>query len=514
LDQLDNDDAFRHAIFPHALGLGRHEHALLRFEVGMTLWVMFAAVFVLMAWGADLTSTSGIFLVFLLAGPIAFLLRHVYHRDHVPSFTTALVFLAAYCPNSLRSLEQGFSFPLPASVDAVALALLALVFFIVTALLAGQLTAGIFERPAKSMEFLVTAGRPEFGALAIGITAGISTISGFNAGLWSHYAETVQAESGGIRLELLYFPLLFGFSAAMGRATLKEVIGEKLKTSRAAVMASLWIGTIALLFIAQSRRMMLGALILAIASAWLDTTRISVVRAGFVSAALAFLGGVLVVGSYLWRQEGPTTNAVEHMRVISGRSVDIAAASQNFSERLTYLWIDATSIDHFDALEGRFDLWDAFSTTVIKATPGIVMPDKYLTDKIVCERAYEALGMLTDLPCTPITEGLIFGGIFGLFITASCFGLTLGIVTTLYRRGSFAMITLSGVALSNLLLIECSAFPIVDAIRLLLLTISMTAVIAWTLRLLNRMRTNNTIIQVHGPRHPRGVYPRAATSEK
>jgi hypothetical protein len=118
------------------------------------------------------------------------------------------------------------------------------------------------------------------------------------------------------------------------------------------------------------------------------------------------------------------------------------------------------------------------------------------------------------LPCTPITEGLIFGGIAGLVTTAACFGLTLGIVTAFYRRGSFGMITLSGVALSNCLLIECSAFPIVDAIRLLFLTIAMTAVFSWTLRLLNRMRTNNTIIDVRTHRPSRAVYPRAATSEK
>jgi hypothetical protein len=480
----------------------------------MTLWVMFASVLTLMVWGGDMTSSSGFVLVTLLAGLIALLLRHVYRREHVPSFTTALVFIAAYCPSALKAVEQGFTFPLPASVDAVGIALAALVAFLSVAILVGQLTAGLFDRPIKSIERLVSAGRPEFGAIAIGMSTIVSTFSGFSAGLWSHYADTVQVESGGIRLELLYFPLLFGFSAAMGRATLKEVIGEKMHQTRAFLMASLWIGTIALLFIAQSRRMMLGALILAITSAWLDTTRISVVRTGFVSAGLAFLGGILVVGSYLWRQEAPTSNAVDQMRAISGRSVDIAAASQNFSERLTYLWIDATSIDHFDSLEGRFDLWDAFSTTVIKATPGILMPDKYATDKVVCERAYEALGMFNDLPCTPITEGLIFGGIFGLIITAACFGLSLGIVTALYRRGTFAMVTLSGVALSNCLLIECSSFPIVDSLRLLLLTISMTAAFAWALRLLNRLRTTNTVIQVNTRRHPRAVYHQAVISEK
>lgn len=481
----------------------------------MTLWVMFASILTLMVWGGDMTSSSGFVLVTLVAALLALLLRHVYRREHVPSFTTALVFFAAYCPNSLKSLETGFTYPLPASMDSVGLALAALVVFIGVAILVGQLTTGTFERPIKSIEYFVSAGRPEVGAVAIGLSAIVSTVSGFSAGLWSHYADSVKIESGGIRLELLYFPLLFGFSAAAGRATLKEVIGEKINTKRAFLMAAIWIGTITLLFIAQSRRMMLGALILSITSAWLETTRISVVRTSFASAGLAFLGGILVVGSYLWRQEAPTNNAMDQMQAISGRSVDIAAASENFSDRLTYLWIDSTSIDHFDSLEGRFDLWDSLSTTVIKATPGIIMPDKYLTDKVVCERAYEALGMAIDLPCTPITEGLIFGGIGGLIATAACFGLSLGIVTAFYRRGTFAMITLSGVALSNCLLIECSAFPIVDTVRVLTLTISMTAAFSWTLRLLNRLRANNTIIQVQSRnRHIRPVYPGAVTSEK
>jgi hypothetical protein len=482
----------------------------------MTLWAMFTAVLALMVWGADGTSTTSFGLVVLLAAPLAGMLRHVYHREHVPFFTTAVVFIAAYCPNALKALEQGFTFPLPASAEAVAMALLALVVFMGVAIVVGRLVAIAFKWPAKSIEYFVTAGSPEVGAVAIGMSAVVSTVSGFNAGLWSHYADTVQMESGGIRLELLYFPVLFGFSAAMGRATLKEAIGEKSQTTRALMMSVLWVATVALLFIAQSRRMMLGALILSIASAWLDSTRISVVRAGFVAAGLAFLGGILIIGSYLWRQEAPTANAVDQLRVISGRSVDIAAASQNFSERLTYLWIDSTSIDHLDALEGRFELWDSFSTTIIKATPGIIMPDKYATNKLVCERAYEALGMFTDLPCTPITEGLIFGGIPGLVITAAAFGLTLGIATALYRRGSFASITLAGVGMSGCLLIECSAFPIVDSMRLLVLTVSMTALFAWTLRLLKRVRTNDVIIQVHTrPRRPeRAVLPRAATSEE
>lgn len=480
----------------------------------MILWAMFTAIFTLMAWGADGTSSMAFLFVMLLAAPLAGMLRHVYHREHVPLLTVAIVFIAAYCPNALGALEQGFTFPLPASADSVAMALLALVAFMGIAILMGRLSAVVFERPAKAIEYVATAGRPEIGAVAIGMSAAVSTISGFNAGLWSHYGDTVQMESGGIRLELLYFPLLFGFSAAMGRTTLKEAIGEKAQTTRALAMSAVWVTTVALLFIAQSRRMMLGALILSIASAWLDSTRISIVRTGFVTAGLAFLGGVLIVGSYLWRQEGPSGNAVEHLRVISGRSVDIAAASQNFSDRLTYLWIDSTSIDHLDALGGRYDLWDSFSTTVIKATPGIIMPDKYATDKVVCERAYESLGMLTDLPCTPITEGLLFGGISGFVIIAAVFGIHLGIVSALYRRGTFASITLSGVALSNCLLIECSAFPIVDSLRLVTLTVSMTAVFAWTLRIFNRMRVPSANIYVHTRRPQRAVLQRAATFDE
>ncbi len=479
----------------------------------MLLWLMFAGLLTLMTWGADMNSSSAFFLVVCLAGALALMLRHVSRREHVPSFTTLIVFIAAYCPNALKSLEQGFAFPLPASGEAVSLALMSFVAFLGVAVGTAQIAARILDRPAKGVEYIVTAGRPEFGALGIGVAAGISTLSGFSAGMWSHYAETVEIQSGGIRLELLYFPLLFGVSAAMGRATLKEVIGEKIQALRAAAMISLWIGTVVLLFIAQSRRMMLGALILAIASAWLDSTRVSIVRTGIVGAALAFLGGILLIGSYLWRQEGPTSNAVEHMRVISGRSVDISAASQSFSERLTYLWIDSTSIDHFDALEGRFDLWDAFSTTLIKATPGILMPDKYLTGKIVCEDAYESLGMFIDLPCTPITEGLLFGGIGGLVFTAACFGITLGIVTALYRRGSFASITLAGVALSTLVLIECSAFPIIDSMRLFMLTMSLATVFAWTMRLLYRMRTTRPKVTLR-TRHRRTVYQPAASLEE
>ncbi len=480
----------------------------------MILWGMFAVIATLMTWGADGNTMTGLFLVVLIAGCLAGLMRHVYEREHVPTFTTIVVLIAAYCPRAWEALEQGFAFPLYASADSVALAMLSLICFLVVAIFVGKLTAGFFARPAAVVEHFVTAGRPGIGVVAMGISVGISAVAGFRAGMWSHYAEIIEIESGGIRLELLYFPMLFAFSAAIGRATLKEAITENSRTMRTLAMGAAWVFTIALLFIAQSRRMMLGALILAITSAWLESKKISLFRAGFVSAGLAGLGGLLLVGSYLWRQEAPADSAVDQLSTISNRSVDIDAASKNFSERLTYLWIDATSIENYDALQGRFDLWDSMSTTLIKATPGLIMPDKYLYEKVVCELAYEPLGISTDLPCTPTAEGLIFGGILGLVITATVYGIALGIVTALYRRGSFASVTLCGVALANCLLIECSAFPIVDSMRLLFLTAAMSGTFAWVLRLLNRVRTTNAIIQIRDDRRPLRHVRHAVTAQK
>ena len=49
---------------------------------------------------------------------------------------------------------------------------------------------------------------------------------------------------------------------------------------------------------------------------------------------------------------------------------------------------------------------------------------------------------------------------------------------------------------------ECSAFPIIDSLRSVFLTAAMSGTFAWTLRLLNRVRTTNAIIQVRDERRP------------
>lgn len=458
----------------------------------MVLLCIFASFLAMMTWGADITSVTSLVHVMFLAAALALLFRHTSRREHVPSFTTVLVFIAAYCPSALKSIEQGFAVPLRASSEAVSLALLALVIFLVIAVGTGQVFADIFERPAKAVEYLVTAGRPELGALGFGAALAVAMIAAFRTGQWSNYAEIVTVQYGGIRVELLYYPLIFGFSAAIGRAALKEVIGEKIQASRAAVLSFLWAGTIVLLFTTQSRRMMLGALILSIAAAFFESKTISMFRAASVIAGLTLLEGILLVGSYLWRQQGPTGNAVDHILTISERSVDLEAAAHSFSQRLTYLWIDSVTIDHLGTLEGRFDLWDAFSSNVIKATPGLLMPEKYLTKEIVCEDVFDSLGIYIDLPCTPIAEGLLFGGIGGLVATAVFFGLTLGIVTALYRRGSFASIALAAVTMMPFLLIECSAFPIIDASRVSCLVLVLSALFAWPMRFLYEVRMKHS----------------------
>lgn len=452
----------------------------------MILWGIFVGVVVVMAWGGGSTM-GGLFLVAIFAGLTSLLLRYVYHRDHVPAFAAVLVLIAAYFPSAWQALDKGFVYPIFASDDAVALALFALIIFMGVALGVQRLSVKWFVRPAEGLEYVATAGRPGVGTVALGLLLLICTVAGFRTGLWSHYGSStaVKTQSGGVRMELLYLPLLFGFSVATGRAALKELISPRMNTKHAFTATIFWILTIAFLFIAQSRRAMLGALILTLASAWLDSPRISVVRTGFVATGLTGVGAILLVGSYLWRSARPTGNAVEQLQIISNSSVDIeelSQFSQSLADRLTYLWIDSASIEHYQALQNKFDLLDVANSVLIRATPELLMPDKYDTKKIVCEHAYEMLGLRTDLPCTPTAEGIIFGGVPGLFITAAFFGLALGIVTAIYRRGTFASLTLGCAAMYNCVLIECSAFPIIDSLRTLIITGAASGSLAWLLR--------------------------------
>lgn len=447
--------------------------------------VVFLGMVALMAWGGGGATVTGLLFVVVFAAAISLILGFVYRREHVPACTAIIVLIAAYFPRAWQALERGFSFPITASGDAVAWALLAIIVFMAIAVTVAHVVAPRLEFPAAITEYIATAGRPGVGAVGIGLLVLVSTIAGFRTGMWSHYGDVVKVEAGGVRMELLYFPLLFGFSAAIGRMALKELIGTKIDLQRAVPIGLMWTLTIVLLFIAQSRRAMLGALILTLVSAWLETSRISLIRTVVVTAGLGVLTIALVVGSYLWRHAGPATDAVEQLKVISDSSVNIEDLSQNLSDRLTYLWIDSASIEHYQVLQSQFDLLDVANTSVIRATPELLMPDKYATPKIVCEHAYETLGLRTDLPCTPTAEGIIFGGVPGLLITAFFFGISLGIVTALYRRGTFASLALGGAAMYHSVLIECSAFPIIDSLRMLVIATFVAGSVAWFLRMIH-----------------------------
>ncbi len=462
----------------------------------MLLWghhvingIVFVAMVALMSWGGGGATVTGLLFVVVFAAAISLVVGFVYRRDHVPACTAIFVLIAAYFPRAWQALEKGFAFPIKASGEAVAWALLALIVFMAIAVSVAHLVAPRLTVPAAIIEYVATGGRPAIGAISIGLLVLVSTIAGFRTGMWSHYGDLVKTDPGGIRMELLYFPLLFGFSVAIGRMALKELIGTEIDLKRAIPTSLIWTLTIVLLFIAQSRRAMLGALILTLVSAWLETTRVALLRTVFVTAGLAVLAIGLAVGSYLWRHAGPATDALEQIKVISDRSVDIEEFSQNFSDRLTYLWIDSASIEHYQILQSDADLYDVANSNIIRATPEIILPEKYATKRVVCENAFAVMGIRTDLPCTPTAEGIIYGGIPGLFITAISYGIGLGIITALYRRSTFSGLALGGTAMYQHVLIECSAFPIIDSMRVLVISIFVAGTVAWVLRFFDIMWT-------------------------
>ena len=90
--------------------------------------------------------------------------------------------------------------------------------------------------------------------------------------------------------------------------------------------------------------------------------------------------------------------------------------------------------------------------------------------------------MERDLPCTPTGEGYLIAGFIGVFIARLLWGLTLGIAEACVERGPGVARVFGLFLLFPFVLVEAGAFAMVGAIRLGVIGVSLVALIALGMR--------------------------------
>jgi hypothetical protein len=146
-------------------------------------------------------------------------------------------------------------------------------------------------------------------------------------------------------------------------------------------------------------------------------------------------------------------------------SLEALADMASLTARLAYLTTDAAGVEYRQALSGKASLSEIFSTTAIGAIPSAFYPGKAENTTITCETLFESVGFDMDLPCTPTVEAYVTGGWSAIVLTALLLGLALALVEALMASRSL-LLRIAGLhLLAPMTMIETSAFPWIQGIR-------------------------------------------------
>lgn len=461
-------------------------------SVRTILWYL-ALALVTSVIGLGLSGANGVTFeaaacLLLLAGTVGALGAWTASQRLIPALVIVILFGLAYAPGSLDAMSFGMAnsaTTLPTSPEHVQAAILLLVLFLVvtTAIAVWVANRVVLVRVANSAIGWVGGGARSFAIAAFAFFA-VVTLVAFRSGFWSAYGgDSSHAQSGGFRLELLYSSLLVAMFSLAGRHLGYRLWEASLSPARILVRLVPWLALLALIFIQQSRRWMATALIVTGADPLLAVIqgnlkgRLPMMRLAIAGVTAIVLLVGLFLGSALWRESAQEQRSSQWdeqitntVRGMGTRSVEVDSATRSAAERFTYLWIDSIALDYADRSLGVGDIYDVLYSSLVTATPGVILPDKYEHPLIRCESAFAMLGVEYDLACTPITEGIMFGGVGGFCLVALLFGIGVGFACLVYRQGSDAGLVLSCVMLIPFAEIECGGFPVFLALRGLLIT--------------------------------------------
>lgn len=418
---------------------------------------------------------------------------------------------SAYAPGLGDAVRDGMplaALQLMTRGDSVQAAIGMLVLFLVTAAAGSVLLVPSVARwlPRKSLE---TQRRRRSVWAGLGLLLAASFAISLATGTWSAYGaeHSLGSRDGMFRLEFFYDPALFG---AFGLTTTRLSREYSLPPAQRGRTRWLWmfLSVVVLLqFTRQIRRMMLASIVYAVVAV-IDELPLaqrllrspSRLLAGALLLATVMAG--VLVGSNVWRRSATefSTNSIgQRVADLSGRISETSAEDLSQDrDRLTYLGLDAATIENQAQLSGAFSLDDLFLRTVIVNTPGMVLRSKYLYPMQTCETAFLRLGGDTDLPCTPQSEGYLAAGLVGVVVVALSWSLLLAFATALYRQGGSLALVGAMHLILPLTSLETSAFPIVSALRIAALGCGAIALLA----ALSQMLRGSQLRVLPTPRRP------------
>ncbi len=319
-------------------------------------------------------------------------------------------------------------------------------------------------------------------ALDVGVLAflAITAIAAWTTGAWSYWGDSREsvAASGGIRLELSYPAALIG------------IVGHGVLTGGDSGLLRRWpragwvIGAVVvvLLFILQSRRLMIGAGML-VAIGWLCSERLARAPLRKLASRIVLLVagiGVLALASFGWRELSgePQLGIRARMERALG-SLTSEEGLAAVEERLTYLWFDAVTQELVSEHGAGIDGFDLLESDLVRAVPRLIMPSKAQVPSISCESAFDGFGLPADLPCTPTAEGFLVAGVPGVLLAGLLWGLILGLGDLVIVRGPSLASVFAFTGLMPLLVLEGGLFGVIDALRSGFLGFAVTAIVAY-----------------------------------
>lgn len=432
----------------------------------------------------EATAASVLF-VMVFAILLFALLSVTLRNGAIPAATMILTLAFAYVPSAWQALSLGFPrAPWRTSVDGTYWALIAFI----AQLIITTLSALVVLQPTitSCTAWLLRPFAAPFIArgttFAFFVLLFVTFLASLASGRWSFYAPgsagvVAEQTSDSFRMSLLYPGMLIAGCALTGKRL------ESAITRGDAKIRLLWscvAGLLAvLLFVLQARRaLVVGFALICFPqlSTFATLQRRALIR------TLAIAGGALVVllyGSTIWRAalRNSAKDARAHVTAMVNTEVRAEEVAAQIRDRLSYLQLDAAAMEAGGRAGSPELIGDVFMRTVIHTIPGAIFPDKYRYPPISCEDFFAGGSIQLDLPCTPITEGVLFGGAFGLLAVGAAWAIGVMLMSSLYANGTAAGLVLASVAMTQVAGIETQAFPVVRSIR----EVIIVAGFMWTL---------------------------------
>lgn len=464
---------------------------------------------VALAWSADQEGITPRVLP-LLFGVVIASLFEVCRRNNMMSTAAVLILTdMAYIFKAGNALSFGVyaAGDLFAPPDSVVTAFVNVTVFLVEMTLGALALERMLPASMRASNLVEAPANRRVNFIALLSVVGIAFLFALAAGTWSAYGTGTEISaheeivSTDFHWQMLYEPTLLAAIGVMVDDLLRTV--EAGRSIRSRKLTVVLLGLLALLlFIKQVRRFMAFSLVIsllqALSSPYVRTVIISRPRRFLAGAVLLLLVPVVLnVASLAWRRSSRvyhTSNMADRLSDTAARLSDVDQEElESTSHRFTYLAVDSAAVEYRQAISHVLELNDLAVRSIVLAIPKVIFRGKNRFIPPTCETAFAQLHpTLSDMACSPMSEGYIAAGFAGVLVVAVPFAILSAIASVLLRRRTVLSVVMGINLTLALCSIEGGAFtPGVYALRGAILDVGAMAIIAFIIRgLLGRAISN------------------------